>query len=442
MIRLFRRIGNPLEWCAADRCLLAALICLAFTVSYNIAGLYYFAHPEIADFVHPPAARLQFQIGILLILGWAIIAAAALYLRRRTPENPTLVYATCLHYGIGFGVCSYFFGNFTSLYTGVVALAAWTFGLTLFDRKPVLVGVIAFFGIVAGTTLADQLGGVPYGPLLASAPFESGRLSGWFLLTIGGLSGIMLLAVIFLIDFIVENWKRHQEKIVLMADQLARANEVVSRYVADQLAEKIREGQHDDATVPSRRRLTLVFSDIVGFSETADELEPEDLSLLLNEYLAEMTALAEKYGATVDKFVGDAVICFFGAPTATDDRDHALRAVRMAMEMNEHVAELDASWRRFGSTRPLRVRIGVNTGIAMTGSFGSKSRMDYTAIGRQVNLAARLEVNCEPGNVLMSHSTYALVCDEIPCEQKGEIQVKGIHQPVKVYSPVEQPQTT
>jgi len=107
----------------------------------------------------------------------------------------------------------------------------------------------------------------------------------------------------------------------------------------------------------------------------------------------------------------------------------------MALEMNERVAELDESWRKFGVSRPLRIRIGVNTGLANVGSFGSQRRMDYTAIGRQVNLAARLEASCEPGNVLISHSTYALVNDKIPCVPKGEINVKGIHQPVKVYSP-------
>ena len=229
--------------------------------------------------------------------------------------------------------------------------------------------------------------------------------------------------------------RRYQAHLKELADQLKQANEIISRYVADQLAQKIREGQHDDVAVPRRRRLTMVFSDIAGFSDTADEIEPEDLSMLLNEYLAEMTKISEKYGATIDKFVGDAVICFFGAPTATDDRDQAHRAVRMALEMNERVAELDVTWRKFGTNRPLRIRIGVNTGVANVGSFGSKRHMDYTAIGRQVNLAARLEAICEPGNVLISHTTYELVSDKIPCKPKGEIQVKGIHHPVRVYSP-------
>ena len=436
MLQLFKRIGNPLEWCAADRCLLAALVCLTFNILYILMGVYYLTHPELVAYVHPAGARLFFRFAIFALApGWALIAVAALLLRRRSPENRILVLATVVHYAIGFGICSYFFGYFTSLFPGLVIVAGWTFGLTLFDRRPVVVAGIVFLAFVGATTLADWFGWIPYGPLLASAPYESGHLSGWFLVTIGAITGILLLAVLVLIDFIIENWHRHQKQIVAMSEQLSQANEVISRYVASQLAQKIRDGQHDDTALPSRRRLTLVFSDIVGFSETAEELEPEDLSQLLNEYLAEMTALAEKYGATVDKFVGDAVVCFFGAPAATDDRDHALRAVRMALEMNRRVAELAPSWSNYGARRLLLIRIGVNTGVASIGSFGSRRRMDYTAIGRQVNLAARLETQCEPGNVLMSQSTYALVSDEIPCELKGEIQVKGIHHPVQVYSP-------
>jgi class 3 adenylate cyclase len=217
-------------------------------------------------------------------------------------------------------------------------------------------------------------------------------------------------------------------------EQLLKANETIGRYVAGQLAREIQEGQHEDMAVPRRRRLTMVFSDIVGFSDTTDELEPEDLSMLLNEYLAEMTMIAEKHGATIDKFVGDAMVCFFGAPTTTSDRDHALQAVRMALEMSERVAELDISWRKLGANRPLRLRIGVNTGIAYVGSFGSEKRMNYTAIGRQVNLTARLEENCEPGNVLISRTTYELVNDVIHCTPRGEIHVKGIHHPVSVYT--------
>ena len=124
---------------------------------------------------------------------------------------------------------------------------------------------------------------------------------------------------------------------------------------------------------------------------------------------------------------------FFGAPDATSDEDHALRAVRMAVEMQARMETLRDEWRDRGHQLPFHVRMGINTGQASIGNFGSEGRMDYTAIGRQVNLAARLEVNCEPDKVLISHTTWAFVKGEIPCTPKGEIEAKGVRDPVKVY---------
>jgi adenylate cyclase len=126
-------------------------------------------------------------------------------------------------------------------------------------------------------------------------------------------------------------------------------------------------------------------------------------------------------------------VIFFGAPTATTDRDHALRAVRMAVEMQQRMEVLQAKWHQQGFERPFRIRVGINTGQASIGNFGSAERMDYTAIGRQVNLAARLQAQCEPGMILLSRSTWVLVQDEVACTPKGEVHLKGFHQPVKIY---------
>src|SRR5207245_5158282 len=134
---------------------------------------------------------------------------------------------------------------------------------------------------------------------------------------------------LYIVTFVVRRWREREV-------MLARANDIISRYVASQLAEQIRAGNYDALDRHERRRLTLFFSDIENFADTADHVEPEDLSEVLNEYLSEMAGIGERYGGTIDKFAGDAVMIFFGAPLATTDRDQALRAVQLAVEMQEH----------------------------------------------------------------------------------------------------------
>jgi len=216
------------------------------------------------------------------------------------------------------------------------------------------------------------------------------------------------------------------------AEAIDRAYRLISRYVPAQVASRILAGD-DTVERLDRRKLTIFFSDVVDFSELADRIEAEEFARLLNEYLSEMTAIADAHGGTIDKFMGDAIVVLFGAPVRSDDREQALAAVRMALAMQERMAELRARWLQEGIEEPFQIRIGINTGVASVGNFGSRGRMDYTAVGRQVNLAARLQAACEPGKVLISHATWALVNDEIPCVPRGAIQVKGLHHPVRVY---------
>lgn len=224
-----------------------------------------------------------------------------------------------------------------------------------------------------------------------------------------------------------------EQRLATANRELERSQRLIRRYVPAQLADRILAGGHDEAARHERRKLTIFFSDVAGFTNLSDELDAEELAHVLNEYLAEMTAIADRFGATVNQLVGDGIMIFFGAPTATDDRDHALRAVRMAQAMQERMAELRAAWFRRGVQRPFHIRIGINTGFASVGDFGSPGRMMYSAIGQQTNLAARIQAQCEPDQILVSHGTWALVHDAIPCTAKGEIQVKGLHYPVLVY---------
>ena len=187
-------------------------------------------------------------------------------------------------------------------------------------------------------------------------------------------------------------------------------------YLPSQIYDSIATGKLTSKLMYKRQKLTFFFSDIVGFTEVTDTLEPETLSALLNEYLTEMSALAGIYGGTVDKFIGDAIVIFFGDPQFIDDETHAKNCVRMAVEMLEKIKLLSGKWRAAGASNGLAVRIGINTGYCTVGNFGSEARMDYTIIGGQVNIAARLEKIADRNSIFISETTYTLVQDVVEVE--------------------------
>jgi adenylate cyclase len=195
-------------------------------------------------------------------------------------------------------------------------------------------------------------------------------------------------------------------------------------------------GQQDVKIVSKRKKLTVCFSDLVGFTEITDKMESEDLTQLLNQYLTEMSKIALQHGATIDKYVGDAIVMFFGDPTSLGVKNDALACVQMAIAMQSRVSELGQEWRNSGIETPLRCRIGIHTGYCTVGNFGNEDRMDYTMIGGTVNLASRLEHEAPTGGVLISFETYALVKDEVRCEERGSVRVKGIAHPVATYEVV------
>jgi PAS domain S-box-containing protein len=227
--------------------------------------------------------------------------------------------------------------------------------------------------------------------------------------------------------------KQREQDLTEKSDALVALSSKLAKYLAPQVYDSIFTGQQDVKIVSKRKKLTVCFSDLVGFTEITDKMESEDLTQLLNHYLTEMSKIALQYGATIDKYVGDAIVMFFGDPATLGVKEDALACVQMALAMQARVAELTHEWRNAGIATPLKCRIGIHTGYCTVGNFGSDDRMDYTMVGGTVNLASRLERESPPGGVLISFETYALVKDKMRCEQRGEVRVKGIADPVATY---------
>jgi class 3 adenylate cyclase len=146
-----------------------------------------------------------------------------------------------------------------------------------------------------------------------------------------------------------------------------------------------------------------------------------------------MSLIALEHGATIDKFIGDAIMLFFGDPETKGPKEDALACVKMAIAMQQRMRDLQAEWRERGQEHVFQLRIGINTGFCTVGNFGSDDRVDYTIIGNEVNLAARLQSHADLGGILLAHETYALIKDEVMTEETGTITVKGFSRPVRTH---------
>jgi adenylate cyclase len=242
--------------------------------------------------------------------------------------------------------------------------------------------------------------------------------------------------------------KQAEEEIRMANRKLEQANDLVtennktlealstklSKYLSPQVYSSIFAGSQEVKIASSRKKLTVFFSDIADFTATTDDLESEELTTLLNHYLTEMSEIALAHGATIDKYIGDAILAFFGDPETRGVKEDAMACVNMAIAMQRRMRELQTEWRDRGLQKPFQLRIGINTGYCTVGNFGSEDRMDYTIIGSEVNLASRLQSHAELGGILLSHETYSLVKDHIIADERTAIQAKGIAKPVRNYS--------
>ena len=228
--------------------------------------------------------------------------------------------------------------------------------------------------------------------------------------------------------------QRLEARVEEQMGELVRTGEL-KRFLPQQVAQGLLDGQLHAGF--ERRKVTLLFADMVGFTDLSDTLEPEELSAVLNEYLQEMTAVAVTHGGTLDNYIGDGLMVLFGAPELAEERDQAWSAVCAALAMRERARDLAADLRGRGIPADLQVRVGINTGHCTVGVFGSDVLRAYKAVGYAVNISARLQSEAAPGTILSGFRTYALVKDRVRAVQREPLTVKGSARPVEAWEVVE-----
>lgn len=321
-------------------------------------------------------------------------------------------------------------------------------GLVVQSRAGVMTAgllIVMFFGfaifrISPGLAMLGITPYVAFGSWLLYDAYDAGDLTA---LEAGALAagqwiayfGCLLVCVV--IEFVSRHTFCKDQIIEAQQAELRATRETIRRYVPPSVVDHILHGDTIGISSPTRRRVTVLFADLVGFTHMADRVEAEVLTEVVNDYLDAMSQVVGRHGGTVNEFAGDGFMALFGAPDELTPEEQAVSAVRAARDLQAQMPRLNAAWTKLGVSADLAMRIGINTGVLSVGSFGSDGRMTYTAIGLQTNIAARIQTHCEPGGILLSDATWHLLKDRIECELRGEVECKGVHFPVRVHAPTE-----
>ena len=244
-----------------------------------------------------------------------------------------------------------------------------------------------------------------------------------------------LLVVVGQFWLIYDRYNSHSIVVQQSKERLSTMVSVISkltRFVTPQIWQPIVKSDSKVFVANKRAKLSIMFSDIVGFTELSDSLSADNLADILNTYMEVMTGIANKHGAVLDKFIGDGMVCFFGEPKSQGVRQDALDCVAMAIDMRREMRTLRIKWRLMGF-EGLYIRIGITTGYCHVGNFGSNSRLSYTIIGKEANRAARLEQAAGKDEILISQATYDYICHDYDCKYAESYKLKGFDDDVKAW---------
>lgn len=328
-------------------------------------------------------------------------------------------------YGLWLIVVTYQTGWLDSSYSMYIAIGIMVFAL-IGSWQAVFHYLALWLCATVLIGAAQYQGWLEYGPMY-SAPMDSVRPSlAWLMMNVTFIVQMVLITLVVL--WLVINSRTQAIR------ALDRSNALVRRYLPPSVADQIIAGNEEAVGAPIRQRVTILFADIVGFTEIADRVEPEIMTEVLNDYMSEMAVAIEKHNGTLNEFAGDGLMALFGAPNAMTSVEQATSASYAALEMQATLQVLNTRWQKLGLGKDLGMRIGINTGMVSVGSYGSNGRMTYTAIGLQTNIASRIQAKASPGEILISDSTYQLLDKGLHAMSKGEIECRGVHFPVSVHT--------
>jgi len=421
------RSRNPLDWTAVDRALLLVWIFLLISGIEQLENLLIRWPVNSASWVDVAFARALSPVGrgegafvlMLLLVG--------LWLRRHAPDKLLFPHVVIQYAAASAAFNAYIYGAVTNASSFLAGMALGAFALLLFSPRVALPAIGTFMAITVGSTLAAGAGFIPYAPQLAHSPVVGGKIEAAYLASSLIWATTISLLILSLMTFVLIRWRDREGK---LAEMTALLKKMFGRYLSTEVMNSIIENPSTLELGGERRLVTIMMTDLRGFTALSERLEPERVVQMLNGYFEVMVDIIFQYQGTINEIIGDALLVVFGAPQEIEDR--AQRAIACAIAMQNAMASVNACNREDGLP-DLEMGIGLNESDVVVGNIGSSKRSKYAVVGSGVNMASRIESYTVGGQVLISESVRNEAGDILRIDGQREILPKGADTPLRIY---------
>ena len=426
---IIHRVGNPLEWGYVDK---ASLLIVIQLFVYTLLLLYvYLAHsfPSLYPaYFSQTAFSAILGIHIPFILFFTILLAIAFRTRRTNPDSRWIAYTTAVAITTQDALFLCMIGHATNPQTLLILFLLLFGGLLIFDDYYFVLYIAVTWILIQGFhIIGEQLGLIPYAWLLVEPPFKNGAIDIiWLIWTLG--SGFFIIAIeLVILGYILDRWRKRETQVSELTELLKK---MFGRYLSTEVMTSLIENPLTLELGGERRKVTIMMTDLRGFTALSERLEPERVVQMLNAYFEVMVDMVIQYNGTINEIIGDALLVVFGAPQEMQDRTQ--RAVACAIAMQNAMAKVNEENRAQGLPE-LEMGIGLNEAEVIVGNIGSSKRSNYTVIGSGVNMASRIESYTIGGQVLISESVKRKIGEILRIDNKKDVMPKGAETAITIY---------
>lgn len=424
--RLVDRIGNPLDWSTVDKCLL--IICCWILIAPVISLLLhqFINHPERAPFLNLLVIKKILPIGWGFGIAWSILLVIGLLLRHRRPENMMFAYVTVLLWWSEEAIAAICIGPLTT--PAAMMLLGQGFVAFLLFRIPIVLVSLGFaMLVVVGSTIASYYGFFSYAPVMAGPLYDDGRITNIWALFFGSLYLISYFGFLSLSAYIINRWRNRESR---LADLTTMLKKMFGRYLSTEVMDSLIKNPAALELGGEKREVTIMMTDLRGFTAIAERFEPEKVVRMLNLYFEVMVEVVLKYNGTINEIIGDALLVIFGAPQKMEDQTE--RAIACSIEMQNAMAAVNHE-NRSKDLPNLEMGIGINKAEVIVGNIGSSKRSKYTVVGSGVNMTSRIESYTTGGQILISESVLKESVNKLRIDGEQKVYPKGADTPLRIY---------